>query len=75
MSHLGGCGACELMYPTCDCNDYGCAYDGCANNGHPLVGYKSETVHETYTGWYKKESEIMYKETGQFIDPFKFHNV
>ena len=74
MSHLGGSGASELMNPACDCNDYNCAYDGCANNGHQLVGNKSETVHETDTGRHKKETEIMHKETGQLFHPFQFHN-
>ena len=62
------------MNPPCDSNDYDCAYDGCANNGHPLVGNKSETVHETDTGGHKKEAEIMHKEARQFVNPFQFHN-
>lgn len=62
------------MNPTGYSYDYDCAYDGCADNRYPLVGNKSEIVHQTDTGRHKEEAEIMHKETGQFFHPFQFYD-
>lgn len=74
MCQFGRRGACELMNPPGDGNDYDRAYDGGENDGHPLVGDNAETVHEADAGGHKEEAEIMHKETGQFVHPFQFHD-
>lgn len=51
------------MDPPRDGNNYGSAYDRGKYNGHPLVGNKPETVHETYTRRHKEEAEVVHKET------------
>ena len=74
MSQFDRSRACKLMHPTCYCNNYDCAYDSGAYNRHPLLGNKAKTVHETDTGWHKKEAEIMNKESRQLVNPSQFHN-
>ncbi len=74
MNQLGRSGACELMHPPRDGNDYDSANNGCEDNWHPLVGDESETVHKTDTCWHKEEAEVMDKEAGEFVDPPQFHN-
>ena len=39
---------------------YKCAHYACRRDRQPLVGYKSEAVHDTHAGRYEKESEIVH---------------
>ena len=64
----------NLVNPARD-GDYKEGADDCrTDNRQPLLRDEVETAHESYTCRDEKESEVLYKEVRDFIDPHKPHH-
>ena len=71
---MGKTPAYNLVNPARD-GDYKEGADYCCtHNRQPLLRDEVETAHESYTCRDEKESEVLYKEVRDFIDPHKPHH-